>query len=374
MEDKDTLRKEVKELGVEEDLTSILSKHETEEELAFKMGDKFLSIHMCEDGYDYTFFDRNYHLIDGGVYDDPDVSMKEVIETLCEEENLDTKHIVLVDYEELEEITEEVEYADVKISLDKDKEHTNGMMISEIEENVLCYTQAMIDEEGITDVQIQKVQVYGSRLRGDEDANSDIDILLEYKGDISESSFFNLLHSDEFFIKGMLVDINPITPGKSGTIEEYLERNNSYKKEVIAIMPCEEISIKDMVEYGYTHPVMLPINEESAKKVCNEIEVFRLYKDGSEAVLNENSNNQTLINIKKAVRDGAMLGVEKADWKNLIERKGLEQMKELLNDKQKEISSINDIQSSKEWMNKKTVHREHPAIKKEKDIKKSNTR
>lgn len=374
MDEKDTLRKGVKELGMEEDLISILSKHETEEELAFKMGDRFLSIHMCEDGYDYTFYDKDYHLIDGGVYDEPDVSMKEVIETLCEEENLDTKHIILVDYEELEEITEEVECNDVKIMLDKSMEHTNGMLISEIEEDVLCYAQAMIDEEGITDVQIKRVQVYGSRIRGDEDANSDIDILLEYAGDISESSFFNLLHSDEFFIKGMLVDINPITPEKFGTIEEYLERNSSYRKEPIAIMPCEDISIKDMVEYGYTHPVMLPINEESAKKVCNEIQVFRLYKDGSEAVLNENSMNQTLINIKKVIRDGGMLGVEKADWKNLIEQKGLEQMKELLNDTRKEMNTLSDIQNNKDWTGTKAVHREQATLKKEKDTKKYNTR
>jgi hypothetical protein len=52
-------------------------------EYAFKVGDKFFTIQQVEDGYDYTFYDANLKELDGGVYDDPDITitgaMKEIL-------------------------------------------------------------------------------------------------------------------------------------------------------------------------------------------------------------------------------------------------------------------------------------------------------
>ena len=42
---------------------------------------------------------------------------------------------------------------------------------------------------------------------------------------------FNLLHEDKFRIGGVLVDINPITEYKTGTLEEYLPGVEKYLEE-----------------------------------------------------------------------------------------------------------------------------------------------
>ena len=43
-----------------------------------------------------------------------------------------------------------------------------------------------------------------------------------YKGSIREDDFFDMLHEDGMTIAGIKLDINPITEGKTGTMENYL--------------------------------------------------------------------------------------------------------------------------------------------------------
>lgn len=45
------------------------------EQMAFSIKDKFVSIQTYTEGYDYSVFDADYRLIDGGVYDNPDISV-----------------------------------------------------------------------------------------------------------------------------------------------------------------------------------------------------------------------------------------------------------------------------------------------------------
>ena len=45
------------------------------EQLAFSVGDKFVSIQVCDDGYEYSIFNADYILFDGGVYDDTEISI-----------------------------------------------------------------------------------------------------------------------------------------------------------------------------------------------------------------------------------------------------------------------------------------------------------
>lgn len=56
------------------------------EQMAFSIKDKFVSIQTCTEGYDYSVFDADYKLIDGGVYDNPDISihaaLKDVLQRL----------------------------------------------------------------------------------------------------------------------------------------------------------------------------------------------------------------------------------------------------------------------------------------------------
>ena len=87
------------------------------------------------------------------------------------------------------------------------------------------------------DAEIVGMKIIGSRTNGTANDDSDLDVLLEYKGNAREDDLFNMLSgTDEpLTIEGLRVDINPITKGKSGTIEEFMRRNADYRKETPAV-------------------------------------------------------------------------------------------------------------------------------------------
>lgn len=97
------------------------------------------------------------------------------------------------------------------------------------------YTQETIETLITEDIQnvlntLSHVPVIeGVRLYQNPEQTGAINILLQYStknNDVkwSEDSLFNVLAQEEFTFNGMPVDVNPITPEKSGTIEQYLER------------------------------------------------------------------------------------------------------------------------------------------------------
>ena len=81
------------------------------------MGNRYISVFEIDDGYDYSIYDESYHLLDGGVYDNPNISiqsaLKEVVADLKEDPVLrgnvtEDTALVEYDYEALSESAEEV--------------------------------------------------------------------------------------------------------------------------------------------------------------------------------------------------------------------------------------------------------------------------
>lgn len=83
---------------------------------------------------------------------------------------------------------------------------------------------------------------------------SDIDIVVEYKGDIREDDLFNLFHEDEFLLGNHKVDINPIKDDKSGNITDFLRQAAIYmESEMVFSIADRYIYIQDAIEgYDYT--------------------------------------------------------------------------------------------------------------------------
>lgn len=107
-----------------------------------------------------------------------------------------------------------------------------GYSLQDIQDIILNHIGEAFQGEFPEGFQINGIGIIGSRANGTAREDSDLDVLLEYEGDITEDSLFNALNGDDRLeIDGIKVDINPITPGKSGTIEEFLERNKDYKKD-----------------------------------------------------------------------------------------------------------------------------------------------
>lgn len=70
------------------------------------------------------------------------------------------------------------------------------------------------------DIEIIDIELYGSRTKEAAREDSDLDILLEYKGNIREDDLFNILNDNPLYIDDIKVDINPIT---GRTIKEYMK-------------------------------------------------------------------------------------------------------------------------------------------------------
>lgn len=79
-------------------------------------------------------------------------------------------------------------------------------------------------------VTLKNIVVYGSRSKGYEHEDSDLDILVEYEGDFREDELFALFHDSEEPLQyhGIPVDVNPIRAEESGTTETYLPAADAF--------------------------------------------------------------------------------------------------------------------------------------------------
>ena len=243
--------------------------NEIETELAVHIADRYILMHECDGGYDYSILNEQYHLLDGGVYDNPDITIQRamdmviadlkeprfsaVTEQYYRDEYLQGEvyagsEVEIVDYEELSEKAEQVEQAELEARQAEFRENNpdvvadfrakteelfhslDGQSAEDIEKTVYAYVQSQIDEYGL-DVKIVDVVVAGSRCRGMEQKNSDLDVVVEYTGSTREDDLFNMLHEDSIYIAGIRVDINPITEGRTGTLETYLPEVEIYLQE-----------------------------------------------------------------------------------------------------------------------------------------------
>ena len=264
----DTIRRTASELitGIEEQLQELQRNREVSQE---QTKESILLMHECDEGYDYSILNEQYHLLDGGVYDNPDITIQRamdmviadlkeprfsaVTEQYYRDEFLQGEvyagsEAEIVDFEELSEKAEEVEQADLEAKQAEFRENNpdvvadfrakteelfhslDGQSADDIEKMVYAYVQSQIDEYGL-DAEIVDVVVAGSRCRGIEKENSDLDVVVEYIGSTREDDLFNLLHEDSIYIAGIQVDINPITEGKTGTLETYLPEVETYLQE-----------------------------------------------------------------------------------------------------------------------------------------------
>lgn len=226
------------------------------EEMAFSVGDRFVSIQNCTDGYDYSIFLADYTLFDGGVYDNPDISIHAALKDILEDMGVsEQEKLIPVDYEELMEKTEAAEQAKIqeavqaKQTVSDFKAKTNemfheigGLNVEDMEMTAMAHILTTIDEYDI-DVEIVDLAVTGSRCRGLEQEGSDIDIVVEYKGREHEDDMFNAFNEDGLKIGGVRVDINPITEGKTGTLATYLPSVENYLEEKRAAM--EKAAMED---------------------------------------------------------------------------------------------------------------------------------
>lgn len=371
-----------------------LDGHDTE--IAYKIGESYLTIQTTEEGYDYTFFDKNYLELDGGIYDDPDISISEAVDEILQEEGFSIKDAEVTDYEALEMKTEHaekenieqvqmeqncpksifegydrnaaietyegitVQFADAKTYLtvqptkegysyifydtdlkevgggtheyldDSIQEATyailkkegmqkeqcikiddstfrdeliqnakellengtvrrtselgrceaalNGMNRAEIEYDVLVHTRAVLEEMGMeNEVTLIGARVYGSRSReGLYHADSDVDVVVSYRGNVREDALFNAVNEAGLKIAGLPIDINPISEERTGTLAEYMRQAEEYLDKQAHEAVIEE-QPKGTIAFYVAECMEFPVMGEYHENLTLE-EALRIYE------------------------------------------------------------------------------------------------
>lgn len=133
----------------------------------------------------------------------------------------------------------ETKLSDNAVSVEEDKTQDNssiqglqGYSRDKIKNIVKDYVEQKLSDAD-ADAKIKGVEIHGSRNRGDAREDSDLDVVIEYEGDIREDDMFNLLNDDEdaLSIENIRVDINPIREQETGTLDKYMERSRKYDEE-----------------------------------------------------------------------------------------------------------------------------------------------
>ena len=221
-----------------------------ETELAFQIADRYISIQEVDRGYDYSIRGADYKEIDGGVYDNSDVTIREALTDIVDDLKAAPDHngakgsikekdeLIPIDYdglmEKVEEANEVVPKNQESSIITHFRAKTNElfhdiseMNTAEIEETIKCHVQAKIDEYDM-DATIIDAVVVGSRCRGLEKESSDLDVVVELSTKEREDDLFNAFNEDGLHIGEVKVDINPITAQRTGTLETYLPQAEEY--------------------------------------------------------------------------------------------------------------------------------------------------
>jgi hypothetical protein len=214
-----------------------------DDKLAFAAGYGYITVQRVDEGFHYIIYDNAYREIDGDFYKWTNASMRDVVREIYFEERLGNMNCTPMEYSEI-----------VKRVLERSKKELHSEMLrptsevgikeralnylsrQEIEETVLYHAQDLLEDMGLEeDVKLLGARVYGTRTReGLYRGDSDLDVVLSYRGSIREDSFFNALNEAGLSMKGLKLDINPISEENTGTLEEYVEQSEKYlnRKEI----------------------------------------------------------------------------------------------------------------------------------------------
>jgi len=256
-------------------LEKVQEKQMDMDEAAYKLGDRYISIQRTDEGFDYSIYDEAYHLLDGGVLDNPDISIGEVLKQITDElkqpvydaehdrythtelqGNIRQKDVPeAVDYDDLmekadekgqEEIravkSEQEIVADFRAKTEElfDPKPLDGMTPATIEEAVREKVIQIAEDYGL-DVTVEDVIVSGSRCRGLENAESDLDVVVSYSGSERENDLFNTLKDEHMYFGKVELDINPINTAETGPLAQYLPGVEKYLEEKAEKMEQDKI-------------------------------------------------------------------------------------------------------------------------------------
>ncbi|MDE5994958.1 MAG: DUF3849 domain-containing protein, partial [Oscillospiraceae bacterium] len=159
----------------------------------------------------------------------------------------------------------------------------DGCNSDTIEKMVSEYISEVLSENEI-EAEIGEVILYGSRSRGLENGNSDIDIVVQITSNMKEYALFNVLNEEKYKIGNIDVDINPIRSEETGTLESYLESAEKYleNKGQFALRNDRTYIFSEIIfETGEVYLVPGAITDDNIAETAAYKEILELYADKS---------------------------------------------------------------------------------------------
>ena len=204
--------------------------------MQFTKSKGYLTVQATEEGYFYIFYDSDLHEIHSNDYDDPKVSVQKATYEILKSERMDDMECIKVDYKEFEAMTIQhskdlLQAGELRATseIGRDEVALNGLSRAEVERGVLYHAQGILEDMGLeNEVELLAARVDGSRSREEfYRDDSDLDVVLSYRGNIREDSFFNELNAHGIAMAGIKVDINPIAEERI-TLAEYMKEADAY--------------------------------------------------------------------------------------------------------------------------------------------------
>ena len=103
--------------------------------------------------------------------------------------------------------------------------------------DIIDYIKYVIEDiitECELNIEVLDYYVHGSRVFGNPRNDSDIDVVLYYKGNMKEDALYNIFHDedykDQFIYDDIIIDVNPIRDQETGSLKEYIKKDKNYKK------------------------------------------------------------------------------------------------------------------------------------------------
>lgn len=118
----------------------------------------------------------------------------------------------------------------IKLIKSEKKYNLNGEIFTESDLiNIVKEDLRVIIEENKLDIEIEDIELIGSYTRGENTSESDLDVLVQYSGDLRDDDFFNIILEENLSLCGIKIDINPINSAKD-SIQDFKERNKGFSK------------------------------------------------------------------------------------------------------------------------------------------------
>lgn len=137
------------------------------------------------------------------------------------------------------------------------------------------------------------------------------------------------LNDNAYFAANYVKAIAPLTGEKPTDLQrahikeqkEHVQAQPEEKEQTKEIpAPDDTISRKEMQDYGYSWDGMLPLRQEAAEKLFSQdIEIFRIYEDGTEGAVTDHSD------LQEHAANSGIFGVEKEAWEAFYEYNAMKQ-------------------------------------------------